>query len=253
MNVPELRVACKIAGIRGTAKLRKSQLESALAEHYARLRIQRWVRRIFSRGERCPVSLEPIKYPCYGYLSKHVFIYYNVNVLKEYLVESGNFTDPITRAEYSPKVLKELDSIDKYSRKTRSVDSEYVSVFACSKKHKMYMRKRQERNKILHRERIIDILCQDIVTYLVSFEGYFSMDTAAAYVRAYVHNIMYIYNLDKEHSIYLNQKALSVFFASIDQINIRKSHVFEYIVHEIGALESRLTQAQAQAQAQTQP
>lgn len=247
MNVTDLRAVCKLAGIRGVSGKRRSVLESALAEHHARLRIQRWFRRILGRGESCPVSLEPVRYPCFGFrTASRVFIYYNLGVLKQYLVESGSFADPMTREEYSVETLKQMDAVDKYARslasaRGRAVETQFVSVYACSRKRGVYARQRQVRNEVLHRERVVDVLCQEMLRHLSDpATAPVSMGMAFSYVQGYVQNVMFVRDRDREHSVYLSQKVLAAFLGAIESIVPGKARVFEYIVDELHAVNTSL-------------
>lgn len=110
-----LKKICKFLHIKNYSSLRKNEIISLINKHHAMIKLQRWMRRVFSKEETCPISCEPIKYPCFAYKTpNNVFIYYNLDALRSFLIKSGDFRDPSTRGEYTEKQLLEMDNIYDY-------------------------------------------------------------------------------------------------------------------------------------------
>lgn len=162
LNVRQLRVICKFRKIK-YSKLKKVGLVQTLASHYTVMKIQRFLRSRWIDGP-CPISMEPVKYPCFAYRPKgwimdnggaH-FIYYNLKPLIDFLISSGDFRDPKTREAYDEHNLQKIDTYAKrVSLKTKSV-------LQASKNRNFYKRKRDRENDIIVIERCIDEVTSSI-------------------------------------------------------------------------------------------
>ena len=73
--------------------------------------IQRWYRKMNSYGIDCPISMEPIRYPCWGFKSGSKRHYYNVPVIVDYFIERKDFRDPMTKTPLEVQDIEEIDSI----------------------------------------------------------------------------------------------------------------------------------------------
>jgi len=100
---------CKRRHIRGISALKKDDLVKKIKTYESILKIQKWFRKKLIKDNVCPITLEKVTYPCFCFCpTKDVFIYYNLNDLRSYLLSTGNFIDPKTRIEYSKKQLIEI-------------------------------------------------------------------------------------------------------------------------------------------------
>ncbi len=108
---------CKFLRIKKYYSMNKDEIFLMIKKQCSILKIQRWMRnQIFSKKEdRCPISLEPIKYPCFGYKTENnLFIYYSLKSLRNYLITSENFEDPSTKGKYTLKQLTDIDNMYRY-------------------------------------------------------------------------------------------------------------------------------------------
>jgi hypothetical protein len=151
MNSKQLKIICKYKKIKNYSKLKKNELVLILEKLYASIKIQRLFRN-YINNEVCPISLEVIKYPCFAFKPKGFtnFIYYNLEPLAKYLINSGDFRDPKTREPYSQDNLKKIDDLIKYN------SLKIKSVYKSSMNSSIYKRKREREEDILVIERCID-------------------------------------------------------------------------------------------------
>lgn len=164
LTIKDLKKICKIRHIKNYSKLSKKGLINIIDIYNNAIKIQRWFRNILSNGEKCPISFEKIKYPCFPYKTNTgVFIYYSIDNLKDYLINSGNFTDPITRKKYTDKELKTIDSIDKYYTKYFKQNKINKSVYKFSKRKKFYREKKDKENDLLALESQLDSITKELI------------------------------------------------------------------------------------------
>ena len=114
-RVPELRETAKRLGLKCLSKLKKQECIDLILKRLAVQYIQRRIRRTLSVNERCMISLEPIRYPCWGKKTKTVcrYYYYNLVPLIEYLLHNGveRAQDPSTHEKYSSAELRSIHSL----------------------------------------------------------------------------------------------------------------------------------------------
>ena len=134
IKVTDLKKICKSLNIKKYSKMPRETLTENIDKFLSVLKIQRWTRKILSEHQNCPISLEKIFYPCFAFKANNILIYYKLDTLKKYLIESGNFIDPISRLPYTDKHLIEMDNIDKYFRTCKKNDTIFQSVHIFSKK-----------------------------------------------------------------------------------------------------------------------
>lgn len=156
LNIKNLKLICKLKKQKGYSKLNKKQLIKLIDTYYASIRIQRFIRKAWN-DERCPISLEPIVYPCYAFKPKGFtsysgckFIYYNLEPLVSYLLGSGDFRDPKTREYYSDEKLKCIDKLVKDN------SLKLKSVYKAKNNKAIYRRNKEREDDIIVIERCID-------------------------------------------------------------------------------------------------
>lgn len=154
ISLKDLKTICKFKKYKGYSKLKKNEIVDKLVRNYSAIRIQRFLRGVWN-DEVCPISLEPVCYPCFsfkpkGFIGKVSFIYYNLEPLINYLLSSGDFRDPKTREPYSEKVLKQIDQLAKTN------NLKYKSVYKASNNGTIYRRNREREEDIIVIERCID-------------------------------------------------------------------------------------------------
>ena len=209
-TVATLKLVCKKLNIKKYNKLRKNELDNTINRYLSILKLQRWIRKILSRGENCPISLEPIKYPCFAFKTNKTLIYYNLNIIKNYILESGNFSDPISRTKYTEANLSSMDNIDKYYKQLTKYTGVYTSVLKASKNIKFYERKKYNENELLLFERIIDEICNDLIELLNSDIIAFST-LLNIYINDYWRYFKLLVYRNKEHAEYVINKSINVF------------------------------------------
>jgi hypothetical protein len=157
LTVVKLKKVCKILNIVKYSKLRKDELVYKINTMLAILKLQRHFRNKWINGP-CPISMEPIGYPCFSYKPKGstTFIYYNLDTLVDYLLQTGDFRDPKTREPYSDETLK---AIDKYKNKAGLISK---SVYKASCNRNIYRRKKEHEDDIMVLERYLDEIVSSI-------------------------------------------------------------------------------------------
>lgn len=186
LNVQSLKEICKFLSIKNFSKLKKCDLNNIIDKHHAIIKLQRWIRKKLSSGEMCPISLEPIKFPCFAFKTKNnVLIYYNLDSLKKFLIKTGDFRDPMSRTIFSDEQLKKIDEIDKYSknnkRKKEHIENNYAdkdneeikgmptSVYVASKRTKFYKKIKEKEKEISTLELVLGEICQDMKEYIENY------------------------------------------------------------------------------------
>lgn len=164
--LPILRGLCRIYKLNNYSKQKKEILIKRLNECHSILRIQKFIRNILMGGkdQLCPISMEPIRYPCFPFkpkASSH-FIYYNLESLIDYLLQTGDFRDPKTREPYLDQVLQ---SIDDYKKR---VGIKSKSVLLASQNRSIYKKKKDHEDDIMVLERCIDEVVASITTIMES-------------------------------------------------------------------------------------
>jgi hypothetical protein len=240
ISVLDLKKVCKILHIKNISTEKKNTIFNLVNEKISCMKIQRWIRKIYQKGERCPISLESITYPCYAFKIKtSIFTYYNIDVLKKYLIESGNFIDPISRIPYTERNLNDIDTIDKYHRSYKNYDDNFISVLKYSKNTNYYKRKHDTEHEILTFERILDMLCQDIINFLIDNSSQNNILQSADNI-SYTLNVIYLHNYkinferllskDRNHANYIISKNIDNILQIIDSIGTTKNIVYSIII-----------------------
>lgn len=162
-TLPELKKICKFMHIKKYTGLKKINIILMINKHLSILKIQRWIRKKLSKNESCPISMDRINYPCFVYkpIGTQKLIYYNLSAIKNFLIKSGDFRDPISRDSYTEENLQTMDIIDKYYHKYEK-NYKIVSVCKASKNTKFYLKMKEKECELLTFERILDAICQDI-------------------------------------------------------------------------------------------
>ena len=159
LSVLQLKKLCKLYKITNYSKLRKRALSNLINYNLSILKLQRFFRSILMEPDAiCPISMEPISYPCYPFKPKGStkFVYYNLEYLIDYLLQTGDFRDPKTREPYRDEILQ---GIDKYKSQ---VGIRAKSVYKASQNRNIYKRKRDHEDDIMVLERCIDEVTSSI-------------------------------------------------------------------------------------------
>lgn len=246
MNIIDLKQKCRLNYINDYSKINKNNKNEYilyLTKNENIIKIQRWIRKIFTKGEKCPVSLEQIKYPCYAFKTHKTLIYYDLHTIKNYLIDTGNFIDPLSRTAFTEKQLDDIDKIDKHFRLFNKCDTNYLSVVSYYKKDKYYEKKKKNQDDILLKERILDLLCQDIIKLLASqtnvYNIYNSLETI--YLDSYKKNIICLRRKDKNHAIYMIDKNINNLLCVIEEISDSKKVLYECIINFMFNIKHEIT------------
>ena len=165
LSIKQLKLLCKLNGIANYSKLNKLELLNLYNKHLYIIKIQRLLRSMWIDG-LCPISMEPVKFPCFAFRPKGFmidksrsgtsFIYYNLIPLIEYLISSGDFRDPKTREPYTEETLK---SIDKQKTKLKL---KMKSVYKASINKTLYRKKKETEEELTVLERCLDEVVSSI-------------------------------------------------------------------------------------------
>lgn len=159
ISVIQLRRLCKIYKLQNFSKLKKKDMVRNINVYISVIKLQRFIRKIYMAEHNvCPISMEIVKYPCYAFKPKGSknFVYYNLEYLIDYLIQTGDFRDPKTREPYLDEILK---SIDKYRKK---IGLRGKSVYAASQNKSIYKRKKDHEDDIMVLERCLDEVISSI-------------------------------------------------------------------------------------------
>jgi hypothetical protein len=167
INIKQLKSLCKSMKLTNYSKLDKKSLVKLVNINLSIVKLQRFVRSKWVDG-LCPISMDIVKYPCFAFKPKgflidknksrnHTsFIYYNLEPLVNYLLQSGDFRDPKTREPYTEETLKAID-ICKTKNKIKG-----KSIFKSSLNKTIYRRKREREEDLVVLERCIDEVVSSI-------------------------------------------------------------------------------------------
>jgi hypothetical protein len=98
LELEDLKIISKQLFLKNIGRIKKKDtLISRLRIQLSIIRIQKWFRDKVAYNDICPISLERVRYPCWGYRTYNKFTYYNLPELAYYFVTSGDFRDPSTR------------------------------------------------------------------------------------------------------------------------------------------------------------
>ena len=224
-TLPNLKKICKFMRIKKYSGLKKNEIVCMITKHLAILKLQKWIRKILSKNEACPISMEPIRYPYFVYkpVGTQKLIYYNLDAIKESLIKSGDFRDPISRDTYSDKDLKIMDTTDKYYHECiRRKPGKITSVYKASKNTKFYTRMKEKECELLTLERIMDGICGDIKEIIDenANNNIFVLNTV--YLRDYRIQLRRLLFRSSTHAEYVINK-------NIDNINAIRNKEFKKI------------------------
>ncbi len=221
-----LKNLCKLLRIKNYSGLKKNELILTINKHHATIKLQRWIRKILSKNESCPISCESIKYPCFAFkTSNNILIYYNLYALRSFLIKSGDFRDPSTRSKYNDKQLLEMDNIyntfkpkpnstEQLVKKQENKDDYFKSVFKASKSKMFYEKMKEKEQELLIFERILDSICDDIVTLIN--DNVFTLDTLKSmYLYDYRTQFTRLLNRSKTHAEYIINRNIE----NLNQVN----------------------------------
>lgn len=236
ININDLKKICKINYVDNFTKINKNnknEYVQKLSKSINVIKIQRWFRKLYIGKNKCPISFDTIKYPCYAFKTKNgILTYYQLYTLKQYLIDTGNFSDPLTRINFEERQLNDIDIIDKYYRTFKKNNTQYLSLLSYSKNSKHYEKKKKYQDEILLKERILDLLCQDIIRLLVNqtnvYNIYNSIETI--YLNNYRKNIMSLNSKDKDHANYILNKNINNVICSIEDIDDSKKTLYQYVL-----------------------
>ncbi len=246
-----LKKICKFLGLKNYCHLKKSELIVEINKHHSVLKIQKFIRKIFSREEYCSLSCEPIKYPCFAFKTqRNVLIYYNLESLRSFLIKSGDFRDPNTRAEYSEENVLQIDNMYKqYKSKIDNKDSEkeklyFSSVHKAFKNKKFYQKIREKELELLTYERILDRICEDMKLYIDENRKDNHIVLTTVYLFDYRVQFKRLNNRSKEHAEYVIKKNIE----NINQVIMKENNYIEdqlqtcnYIVAYFYQLQEEIT------------
>jgi hypothetical protein len=189
--------------------LKLEQLLDILEIYHATVKIQRFLRRKFSADDTCPISLEPVKYPLYGFKTNSKFIYYNLQDLTDYLIETGDFRDPKTRNEYSIKNIVDIDN-EIMKNGIQIKVPELKSLVHAYKKKQYYIDKKRLKDTVLNYERVLDEYVNALRLWIESSHNtpediYFNRDRIATNL-AYTESLLerLYHTSEEDYKIYIN-------------------------------------------------
>jgi hypothetical protein len=220
-NVITLKKICRNLHIKKYSALKKSELISLINEHHSILKIQRWTRKVLCKNEPCPISLEPIRYPCFAFKTKNnVLIYYNLHAFKDFLIKTGDFRDPISRTPLTELQLITMDEIDNYSKTINKTDENIEkltkSVYRASKNTKFYERMKEKECELLSLERILDNICQEIKNLIdENNSSIFVLNTT--YLYDYQIQFRRVITRSRDHAEYVIDKNIKFLYTSLQK------------------------------------
>jgi hypothetical protein len=94
-----------------TGRMRKATAVATLAHFYAARIVQRWFRRATQVNAVCPISLEPVVYPCVSVrASRCAYVRYNMAAFHEFLssATSAVVREPTTNRPITPRTMRRI-------------------------------------------------------------------------------------------------------------------------------------------------
>lgn len=190
----KLLIVCKSLGIPKYSKLTKREAENMITRWCAAIKIQRFFRKKMVNGNRCPISLDPIKYPCFSVFMGTKVIYYNAKYLGDYFESSGNFKDPIFQIEMNHKQINDLQTMTKNKKLSKLFEN---------KEH--FKKQKMKEEELLNHERIVDSLGIELLNIIDNnIEN--SYHIFRSYLQSYTNQLKIIGKLDKNYMSYLVRK-----------------------------------------------
>lgn len=200
LTVNILKKLCHVKKLTKYSKMAKKEIIDLIQKNNSAQKIQKWFRTKYN--STCPISLDKIKYPCFGYvpLKGGTIIYYNLEPLKNYLIKSGNFKDPNTREEYTEDIIKKIDKLDGGGELLRAY------------RNKSFYKKMKEReleNLVIEREldRIVDELIKEISAQEINLRRKYLIETV--YILGYKIYLKRMISKDKDYAKYALDKNIS--------------------------------------------
>jgi hypothetical protein len=91
--------------------IRKKTIINALNAYFKSVVIQKWFRSTIAYNENCHITMEPIRYPLWGFKYNNKRHYYNLPDFVHYLITRGDFRDPVSREPITKEQVKEISKI----------------------------------------------------------------------------------------------------------------------------------------------
>ena len=231
-----LKAVCKKYGIKNISTFNIKQLFQVLYKRSCVIKIQRFIRKVLSNGEAiCPLTLEPVKCPCFAFkpMKSKYFIYYNLQLLHDYLIESGNFVDPKTREVYPTEVL------DKIDKELKRYGIKCSSLVKASKNVKFYRKKKEREHEIMMYETFIDDIIASI-RQLIDSNSVLTITELNLYHFNVLHdNIIMLHSLDKDLAALVITRTVSLInYPSMD--NIVPNVIRDYTIQDLLTLQCNL-------------
>lgn len=233
MSKEDLINICKLRGIKGYCNKNKNNILILIDKYNSILKIQRLFRKYIIKDNKCPISLEPIKYPFYAIKSGKTLNYYNLSVLKTFLIESGDFRDPMSRLDITRSQLKEIDNVSKYYCKLKNIEDS-DSVYKASLNKHYYIQLRERECELLTLERILDNVCQEIINSIedTGSGGGSTFLIDMFYVPDYRTQLERLKNISAYHANYSIDKNINNFNYLVNRTRqSKKKSLLEYIIH----------------------
>lgn len=201
-HINKTSVATSIISSGPISSFNKINMSKLIVCNLAAKRIQKFLRKSWSIEDICPVSLESVKYPIFAFKPKGStkFIYYNLNLLCDYLITTGDFRDPKTREEYTEITLK---SIDKEMQKNgiKLNVPKLKSVLLASKNKAYYRKKKDIEDTLLIIDRCLDDAVSSLRSWIESERSISEPSISFMVFRSYFRRLVSISNNDAVNMI----------------------------------------------------
>jgi hypothetical protein len=142
-----------------------------------------------------------------------------------------------------------MDEMDKYYRSYKTHDDVYVSVLKASKNKKFYTKKYELECEIITLERVLDLLCQDIIKYLTENDESINNILHTNNID-YALNMIYLYNYrihierlyirDTDHAIYSIDKNIGNFLTIVEHVDQTKIETYLKVLNYLDNLKNNL-------------
>ena len=144
----------KTLNLKNYGKYSKIVLISLIIKTLAIKKIQRWYRKILSKGDPCNITLDSLEYPCWGkkLVNEHNyqvrFYYFNLEPIVHYILENGiEYSKcPISGQSFTTQEIDTLDQLYKYEK--------YHKIFKVKNFKKFINRTKYFQNKKIKEEQI---------------------------------------------------------------------------------------------------
>jgi hypothetical protein len=221
-------------------KPRSGSNKNELNELISAVLIQRFIRKQWIKDSVCPISYEPVVYPCFCFHARKVKIYYNLEPLRDFIIKTGDFKDPSTKIPFTTKDIEQIDILCKYN-KLKKIPGYPSGIMEANNNIRFYDKIKQRESEQLTIERILDFACDNISRILHSGSTGEQIDAEqlATYYQDYKSHFRLLKSRSSDHAKYIINKHIDSLEKDIGSI-CGETASYLYIINDFYNLREML-------------